>query len=63
MGREARSPTREAMEDERERTASASVFIVAGEASGDWAGAMLARALRRLRPDLEWQDPDSKDRW
>jgi len=31
----------------------ASVFIIAGEASGDWAGALLARELRRARPDLK----------
>ena len=29
-----------------------SVFIVAGEASGDWAGGLLARALLRRRPDV-----------
>jgi len=28
------------------------VFVVAGEASGDWAGALLARALKRKRPGL-----------
>lgn len=31
---------------------SASVFVVAGEASGDWAGARLAEELRRRRPEL-----------
>jgi lipid-A-disaccharide synthase len=31
---------------------SPSLFIVAGEASGDWAGALLARALRERRADL-----------
>lgn len=29
-----------------------SVFMVAGEASGDWAGAELARVLREKRPDI-----------
>ncbi len=40
------------------RTSSAereSVFIIAGEASGDWSGSLLARALRRARPELVLQ--------
>ena len=31
---------------------SPSLFFVAGEASGDWAGALLAEALRRKRPEI-----------
>jgi len=31
---------------------SPSLFVVAGEASGDWAGALLAEALRRKRPEI-----------
>jgi lipid-A-disaccharide synthase len=32
---------------------TASVFVSAGEASGDWAGSLLAGALRARRPDLQ----------
>jgi lipid-A-disaccharide synthase len=37
---------------ERPAVGSSSVFIIAGEASGDWSGALLARELRRLQPDI-----------
>jgi len=51
MGREA-APAARGGSTEGGRGTSASVFLVAGEASGDWAGAMLAQALRKCRPDL-----------
>ena len=38
--------------DRRAERETASVFISAGEASGDWAGARLAEALRACRSDL-----------
>lgn len=47
-------PRREAAR-EGGRGEGESVFIAAGEASGDWAGARLAEALGRLRGDLELQ--------
>ncbi len=28
------------------------VFLIAGEASGDWSGSLLARALRKARPEV-----------
>lgn len=29
------------------------VFLIAGEASGDWSGSLLARALRKARPEVK----------
>jgi lipid-A-disaccharide synthase len=43
------------MNTARERATGArspAVFVTAGEASGDWAGARLANSLRRKRPEL-----------
>jgi len=51
MGREAAPAARSGSTGGGQRT-PASVFLAAGEASGDWSGAMLAQALRQLRPDL-----------
>lgn len=31
------------------------VFIIAGEASGDWSGSLLVRAMRRARPELSFR--------
>jgi len=43
---------REAAPAARGEGGPATVFLSAGEASGDWTGAMLARTLGELRPDL-----------
>ncbi len=36
------------------------VFVSAGEASGDWTGSLLVRALRAARPDLTFQGIGSR---
>jgi lipid-A-disaccharide synthase len=46
------SAGREAAPAARGGGGPATVFLSAGEASGDWTGAMLARTLGELRPDL-----------